>query len=238
MPQCATGATRPFGPFDKAEGLGRQVRHAAYDQPPRPPAKLSMRISPLVRDAVRWALVALALSLPAEAQETSWRIMSGEVRVLCPLTVGGSFAATTTVLEGVVAADASGRLTGALEVDLTTLDTEIELRNTHLRDTYLEVYRGRNFARAVLSAIALDGADPRTFEGETAFRATLRLHGVERLVSGVAELARTPDGIGVVARFPVALPDHDIQAPRYLGVGVSDHVEAEVRFMAVREIEQ
>jgi len=165
-----------------------------------------MRMSPLVRDVVRWALVALVLSSPAEAQETSWRIMSGEVRVLCPLTVGGSFEATTTVLKGVVTADASGRLRGALEVDLTTLDTGIELRDTHLRDTYLEVDRGQNFARAVLSAIALDGADPRTFEGKTAFRATLRLHGVERSVSGVAELARTPDGIDVVAHFPVALP--------------------------------
>jgi hypothetical protein len=163
-------------------------------------------MSPLVRDVVRWALVALVLSSPAEAQETSWRIMSGEVRVLCPLTVGGSFEATTTVLKGVVTADASGRLRGALEVDLTTLDTGIELRDTHLRDTYLEVDRGQNFARAVLSAIALDGADPRTFEGKTAFRATLRLHGVERSVSGVAELARTPDGIDVVAHFPVALP--------------------------------
>ncbi len=196
-----------------------------------------MRMSPLVRDVVPWVLVALALSLPAEAQETSWRIMSGEIRVLCPLTVGGSFAATTTVLEGVIAADASGRLRGALEVDLTTLDTGIELRNTHLRDTYLEVYRGQNFARAVISGIALDGADPRTFEGEAAFSATLRLHGVERSVSGVAELARTPDGIEVVAHFPVALPDHTIQAPRYLGVGVRDQVEAEVRFMAVKEAE-
>ncbi|MBN4048108.1 YceI family protein [bacterium AH-315-O15] len=194
-------------------------------------------MSLLVRDVVPWALAALALSLPAEAQETSWRIMSGEVRVLCPLTVGGNFSATTTVLEGVVAADASERLRGALEIDLTTLDTGIELRNTHLRDTYLEVDRGQNFARAVLSAIALDGADPRTFEGETAFRATLRLHGVERPVSGVADLSRTPDGIGVVARFPVALSDHAIQAPRYLGVGVRDQVQVEVRFMAVKETE-
>ena len=194
-----------------------------------------MRMSPLVRDIVLWALVVLALSLPAEAQETSWRIMSGEVRVLCPLTVGGSFDATTTVLEGAVAVDASGRLTGALSVDLATLDTGIVLRDTHLRDTYLEVDRGQNFAHAVLSGIALDGADPRMFEGETAFSATLRLHGVERPVSGVAELIRTPDGIGVVAHFPIALQDHAIQSPRYLGVGVSDQLQAEVRFLAVTE---
>lgn len=187
----------------------------------------------MVRGALPWALMALALSLPAETQEASWRVAGGEVRVLCPLTVGGSFAATTTALKGAVAADASGRLRGTLEVDLTTLDTGIGLRNTHLRDTYLEVDRGPDFARAVLSAIALDGADPRTLEGETAFNAIFRVHGVERPVSGVAELTRTQDGIGVVARFPVALPDHAIQAPRYLGVGVRDQVRVEVRFIAL-----
>jgi len=161
-------------------------------------------MSQLVRDVVPWAVVVLVLSLPADVQEKSWRIMSGEVHVLCPLTVGGSFDATTTVLEGVVAADASGRLTGALEVD-----------------------RGQICWHAVLSAIALDGADLRIFEGETAFSGTLRLHGVERPVSDVAELARTPDGIGVAAHLPVALQDHVIQAPRYLGVGVTDSADAE-----------
>jgi len=163
--------------------------------------------------------------------------MSGEVVVVCPMTVGGSFAATTTVIEGVLTVGVSGRLSGTVEVDLTTLDTGIELRDTHLRDTYLEVDRSQNFARAVLSDIALDGADPRTFEGETAFTATLRLHGVERPMSGVAEMARTPDGIGVVAHFPISLTDHAIQAPRYLGVGVRDQLEAEVRFMAVTAAE-
>ena len=197
-----------------------------------------MRMFPLVRlvrHVVLSALVTLAPSLPVEAQEASWRITSGEVVVVCPMTVGGSFAATTTVIEGALAADVAGRLSGGVEVDLTTLDTGIELRDTHLRDTYLEVDRSRNFARAVLSGIALDGADPRTFEGETAFTATLRLHGVERPVSGVAEVARTPDGIGVTAHFPVGLTDHAIQAPRYLGVGVSDQLQAEVRFVAVQD---
>ena len=194
-----------------------------------------MRMSLFVGGVWRWVMVALALSLPAEAQETTWRITRGDVRVVCPMTVGGSFSAATTALAGVVASDAAGRLRGALDVDLTTLDTGIELRDTHLRDTYLEVDRGRNFARATLSEIALDGADPRTFVGKTTFRATFRLHGVARPVSGVAELARTPGGIDVVAHFPVVLPDHDIQAPRYLGVGVSVRVEAEVRFTAVQE---
>ena len=192
-----------------------------------------MLLRPMVRSVVVCAIVTLAASMPIEAQEASWRVATGDVRVVCPLTVGGSFAATTTALEGAVWADGPEGLQGTIEVDLTTLDTGIGLRNTHLRDTYLEVGRGPNFARAVLSAIALDGADPRTFEGETAFSAMFLVHGVEHPVSGVAELARTLDGVKVVARFQVALPDHAIQAPRYLGVGVRDQVRVEVRFTAL-----
>ena len=192
-----------------------------------------MLLRPLVRSVVVCAIVTLAASMPIEAQEASWRVATGDVRVVCPLTVGGSFAATTKALEGAVRVDGPDGLQGTIEVDLTTLDTGIGLRNTHLRDTYLEVGRGPNFARAVLSAIALDGADPRTFEGETAFSAMFLVHGVEHPVSGVAELARTLDGVEVVARFQVALADHAIQAPRYLGVGVRDQVRVEVRFTAL-----
>jgi hypothetical protein len=178
----------------------------------------------MVRSVVVCATVTLAVSVPVKAQEASWRVASGEVRVVCPLTVGGSFAATTTALEGAVSADTSGGLKGTIEVDLTTLDTGIGLRNTHLRDTYLEVDRGPNFSLAVLSAITLDGVNPRTFEGETAFNALFLVHGVEHPVSGVAELARTLGEVEVTARF---------QAPRYLGVGVRDQVRVEVRFTAL-----
>ena len=189
----------------------------------------------MIRSVVSCTTVMLAVSLPVEAQEASWRVVTGEVRVVCPLTVGGSFAATTTAVEGAVSVDTAGGLQGAIEVDLTTLDTGIGLRNTHLRDNYLEVDRGPDFARAVLSAITLDGEDPRTFEGETVFNAMFLVHGVEHPVSGVAELDRTLDDVEVVARFQVSLADHAIQAPRYLGVGVRDQVRVEVRFTAREE---
>lgn len=178
-------------------------------------------------------LAALGVPGSGTAQQASWQVERGEVRVVCPLTVGGSFAATTTVLTGQVAAADAGALTGMLEVDLTTLDTGIGLRNTHLRDNYLEVGRGVGFARATLSGIALGGRDPRTAEGDAAFTATLRLHGVERPVAGEAELTRTAGGVEVVARFPLVLSDHGIPPPRYLGVGVRDQVRVEVRFVAV-----
>lgn len=192
-----------------------------------------MHMCPSVRSLVACAIVTFAASVPSEAQETSWRVATGDVRIVCPLTVGGSFAATSTAIEGMVRADGPEGLQGNIEVDLTTLDTGIGLRNTHLRGTYLEVERGPDFARAILSDIALDGEDPRTFEGETGFSAMFLVHGVEHPVSGVAELSRTPGGVEVMARFQVVLQDHAIDTPRYLGVGVRDEVRVEVRFTAL-----
>ena len=66
---------------------------------------------------------------------------AGDVRVICPMTIGGSFDAKTTALSGAVTASGSGSaaLDGSLAVDLRTLDTGISLRNEHLRENYLEV---------------------------------------------------------------------------------------------------
>ena len=41
----------------------------------------------------------------ARAQAAAWRVGSGEVVVVCPLTVGGSFEATTRSLSGQLSVD-------------------------------------------------------------------------------------------------------------------------------------
>src|SRR5262245_58380913 len=84
-----------------------------------------------------WHVLALAcvlvIATQALAQTPAWRIASGEVAVLCPLTVGGSFEAKTDNLTGELRVDAAqpSKLAGELSVDLRTLDTGIGLRNTH-----------------------------------------------------------------------------------------------------------
>jgi polyisoprenoid-binding protein YceI len=167
-------------------------------------------------------------------QAGSWQVERGQVSVKCPLTVGGSFDARTEALSGRLVADASrpSAFTGELAVDLQTLDTGIGLRNTHLRENYLEVGRGDGFSHAVLSEIALDGVDAGAFDGRTRFTGTLQLHGTRKAVAGEARLQRRDGGVEVEAGFPVALPDFGIPEPRYLGVGVRDQVQVTVRFTA------
>jgi polyisoprenoid-binding protein YceI len=162
----------------------------------------------------------------------SWTATDADVRVACPLTVGGSFDARTNTIAGTLTPSSSRVLAGELTVDLTTLDTGISLRNTHMRDNYLEVGKGEGYAQAVLSDIALAEGDPATFEGKTHFTGTLRLHGQRKPIEGEARLQRRGSAVAVEATFPVVLQDFGIAKPRYLGVGVRDQVEVRVRFTA------
>ena len=54
-----------------------------------------------------FAFLCVLLAAPAGAQPAAWRVASGEVTVLCPLTVGGSFEAKTSGLTGELRVDAA-----------------------------------------------------------------------------------------------------------------------------------
>ena len=155
--------------------------------------------------------------------------------VLCPLTVGGSFEAKTRSLSGQLTVDPAQptRLVGELAVDLATLDSGIGLRNTHMRDNYLEVGKGELYARAVLSDIVVKG-EAAAVTGATTFTGTLLVHGARKPVSGQVRVTRTGSDVRIEASFPVNLPDFGIPEPRYLGVGVKDQVQVKVKFGSAR----
>jgi hypothetical protein len=175
-------------------------------------------------------LVALGLTMRVAGENAqqpieSYHITEARVAVVCALTVGGGFEArTTTVDGGLTPEDGSRSFSGAVRVDLATLETGIGLRDQHMRDIYLETRRGESFATARVENIRID----RT-EGHGAFEAVLILHGERRPISGIVDLQRRLDGtVNVRAHFPVSLGAFQIRPPRYLGVGVQDQVEVRV----------
>ena len=166
----------------------------------------------------------------------TWRVPQGDVRVMCPMTIGGSFDAKTSAVSGSLTASAahSPAFDGSLAVDLRTLDTGIGLRNDHLREKYLEVDKGAGYDKAVLSDIDLKGLNPDAPEGKGSFTGSLTLHGVTKTVTGPVEIKKTGSGLRVKASFPVNLSDYNIPEPRYLGVGVKNTVQVEVTFTATQ----
>jgi hypothetical protein len=167
--------------------------------------------------------------LPAAAQ--TWHVSGGHVTVVCPLTVGGRFEARTTAVTGeVTVADGTHDLDGSFSVDLRTLDTGIGLRNTHLRDNYLEVSRGPTYDTAVLSEVILDApAPPRGRSATLGFKGVLSVHGNARPIAGTAQIARKDDIIDVKVKFPLRIDAYEIARPAYLGVGVTNQIDVEVR---------
>jgi len=180
-------------------------------------------------------IVWLASSGIGSAQPLVWTATSGEVRVTCPLTIGGSFEARTTALTGSVSAGAgSASLDGELSVDLKTLDTGIGLRNRHMLDNYLEVQKGGDFEVAAVSQIDLGTLQSGIADGTRPFTARLHLHGTTQAVSGTAKLITHGSSVRVEASFPIRISDYGIAEPRHLGVGVKNEIAVHVVFLATR----
>jgi polyisoprenoid-binding protein YceI len=155
----------------------------------------------------------------------AYKVSGAEVVVVCPLTVGGSFEARTKSVSGEVAASAAepGSVSGSLRVDLQTLETGIAVRDRHMRETYLEVEKGPEFAVATFDQIRVEKMD-----GKSTFKGILLLHGQKQEVTGTADLQQRDGRIRVQAQFPIKVSAFQIPKPTYLGVGVRDEIQIKV----------
>ena len=170
----------------------------------------------------------VGFALPAIAgTDDAFKITTAEVAVVCPLTIGGDFEAKTTAMSGDVTPSAGGTVKGTLAVDLMKLETGISLRDRHLRNNYLEVQKGPDFAVAKLVNLKLE-----RLPGKGTLRGLLTLHGQQREVSGVADVQQNGAGYSVVATFPVKISEFQIPEPTYLGVGVKDEITIRVKLNA------
>jgi polyisoprenoid-binding protein YceI len=155
------------------------------------------------------------------------------------------FQGVTHRVDGVVYLEGEG-LEGAtdldasrfhFEVDLTSLDTGIGLRNRHMRDRFLETDRFP-FATFTGRVLSLEAVDSQSFRVVAA--GDLSIHGVTRrreIECGVhleddATTQRARD-LRVRCLFRVALADHDIPIPRLLFMRISEEVELELDFHLV-----
>jgi len=166
--------------------------------------------------------------LPTRASaDDAFKITAAEVAVVCPLTIGGEFEAKTTAMTGAVTPANNGVVNGSFTVDLMKLETGITLRDRHLRNNYLEVQKGPDFAVARMVNLKLDRVP-----GKGTLRGLLTLHGQQREVSGTADIQPQGAGYRVEASFPVRISEFQIPEPTYLGVGVKDEVTVRVKLNA------
>jgi polyisoprenoid-binding protein YceI len=177
----------------------------------------------LVLSAMLLTVVTVSTTQATNNDPVSYRVEKAEVVIVCPLTVGGSFEAKTNAMSGEIAQRPGDPISGSLQVNLETLDTGIGLRDRHMKEKYLEVQKGPEYAVATLEDIRVERLD-----GKTALKGILQLHGQRREVSGTADIKQEDGRVRVQAQFPVRVSDFQIPKPTYLGVGVRDEITVKV----------
>lgn len=121
------------------------------------------------------------------------------------------------------------------DVDLTTLDTGIPMRNQHMRDNYLETeqYSKASFqAKSIQLSKKPDLSKSQTVELQAT--GDFSLHGVTvpktipLTVDYTPAQAKQPALVRVRGKFPVTLAEHQIKRPEALFVKLAETVYATV----------
>lgn len=130
----------------------------------------------------------------------------------------------------------SNHLTGLIDldqnlvdfyVDLTTLDTGINLRNRHMRNNYLETDK---FPFAEFTGSMNSIFDPElTDKQEVLVIGEFTIHGVTREMEIKGTLQRMNDDIELNASWTVLLEDHNIDRPSVIFYELADEQEVTIK---------
>lgn len=112
-----------------------------------------------------------------------------------------------------------GKLNGQLQFQLSTLKTGIDLRDTHMKDKYLEV---KSFPTATLTLS--DVVVPKNLQGDIQFKGAMKLHGKTKNVEITGTLKNSSGKISMTATIPIKLTDFSIPIPNYKGITVAETV--------------
>jgi len=138
---------------------------------------------------------------------------SQEALVSVVLHPAGSFKVRSTKVEGSAKALADGSFQAAnISVGLTEVDTGIGLRDTHTKK-HLETDK---FPSAILVSATGKGGKGT---------GVIKIKGIEQKISGTYEI----DGGTLTAHFPLTLSDFKIDKIKYMGIGVDDTVNVDVK---------
>lgn len=142
------------------------------------------------------------------------------------ISIKGTGAKTTGKLEL-----KEGNAVGEFIVDLNSFTTDMETRDEHMKENYLETKKP-GFDKAILKIDQKDLAEkvlpvkgkwsPKNMKG------LLTLHGVTKEVPLTADLELSEANAKGKVKFKIKLQDYAIEIPSFAGITVADEVSAEV----------
>lgn len=111
-------------------------------------------------------------------------------------------------------------------VDLTTLDTGINLRNNHMRDSYLETddFPFAEFTGSLVTSYNFEKGGKQNVK----VAGTFKIHGVEQEMEIDGSLEQIDSGMDLQASWTVHLEDHDIRRPRVVFYELAQEQEVSI----------
>jgi polyisoprenoid-binding protein YceI len=126
-----------------------------------------------------------------------------------------NFEGTTSAIEGYISWDSTLTNSSRIEfkVYLDSLDTGIGLRNTHMRDKYLETSK---YPLAEFTGSITNQIKKTNLESEVKVHGTLKIHGVERKQEIFGKIYYYGNLFKIESSFDIFLSDFNIEKPSFL----------------------
>ncbi|HCY75788.1 MAG TPA: hypothetical protein DHV28_07685 [Ignavibacteriales bacterium] len=137
-----------------------------------------------------------------------------------------NFEGTTSAVEGYIKWDSNLVKRSKIEfkVYLDSLDTGIGLRNTHMRDNYLETSK---YPLAQFTGNVTDQLKKSNFESDLKIEGILKIHGVERKQKIEGKLYDYGKLFKIESSFDIFLSDFNIKEPSFLFISVDNEIKLE-----------
>ncbi len=145
------------------------------------------------------------------------------------------FDGRTNNVTGRIVADPANPAAAKVEIsiDLASLDTGIALRNSEMRNRYLQTPR---FPNATFKSVSVAGPAAVAPNQPADLKVTgdFTLHGVTRRVTLPVRVVLFPDGrLHTISQFNVHMPDYNIHVPKNILVTVDDMIPVRLDLWAV-----
>jgi polyisoprenoid-binding protein YceI len=125
---------------------------------------------------------------------------------------------------------------GRLQVDLRTLNTDIEMRDEHMRTRHLHTDQYPYAYFELTAVMGLPGELAAGVVCSCSAEGYFYIHGVKRKITSSLEIVDNSSGevksLGVHARFSLKLDDWKIPRPKALFLKLAETIEVDVRFTA------
>lgn len=113
------------------------------------------------------------------------------------------------------------KITGELRTKLDDFTTGMDLRDSHMKEKYVETAK---YPEAVLKLTSFEVNDKGEANEGTPFKGSLLFHGVEKPVEGTASVVKDGSGYKITADFAISLKNFNFEVPNYKVVKVKDEI--------------